>query len=241
MSKVIVVAGTTASGKTSLALRLAKKFDSYIINADSRQIYKELKIGTSQPKPDRSNDDGSWDIGGVKHFLFGFLSVTETYNIHRYKEDVKKVMSKEDGVPILVGGTGLYIDSVVFNYDLDKSSKNSPMDSLYMFLEVSKEELDERIKERIDEMFKNGLVSEVEALWKNFPKFELKALKSIGYAEFKEHFEGRLSVDEIKHRIFLHTRQYAKRQRTWFRRNKNVVYIKNYKEAELLVEDFLNN
>lgn len=233
-----MLAGTTASGKTDMALQISKKYGTYIINADSRQIYKELKIGTSQPIPEKIERD-AWEIEGVKHYLFGFLSVEDEYNIHKYKTDVEKVFAQQQGTPLLVGGTGLYIDSVVFNYDLDSATKKEPLKHLYLFIDIEKEEIDRRIKERIELMFKKGLLEEVEKLWEKYPGFEMKPLKSIGYAEFKEYFEGKKSLEEVKNQIFLHTRQYAKRQRTWFRRNKNVIYIKSLKEADKLISDFL--
>jgi tRNA dimethylallyltransferase len=241
MSRAIVIAGTTASGKTDIAMKLARKAGGYIINADSRQIYRELKIGTSQPVAEKVNSDGSWEIEGVKNYLFGFLSVEQEYNIHKYKEDVEQVMAKENGIAIFTGGTGLYIDSVVFNYDLDSSTKSEPMENLYMFIDIPKEEIDRRIKERIERMFDLGLQKEVEDLWEKYPGFTLKPLNSIGYAEFKDYFEGKTNLDEVKHQIFLHTRQYAKRQRTWFRRNKNVIYVKDYTEVEKLAFEFLAN
>jgi tRNA dimethylallyltransferase len=239
MSRVIVIAGTTASGKSLLALQLAKKFGTYVINADSRQIYKELKIGTSQPVPDEVMSDRCWQIDGVRHYLYGFTSIGNNYNIYEYRKDVEQILQTEKGVPILAGGTGLYIDSVIFNYDLESSTKKEPFQHLYIYLDIEKEELDRRIKERIEQMFEQGLLEENEKLWKNYPGFQLKALKTIGYAEFKDYFEGKIDLEEVKQKIFFHTRQYAKRQRTWFRRNDDVKYIKNADEAGLLVEKFL--
>jgi tRNA dimethylallyltransferase len=240
MNSVIVIAGTTASGKSSLALQLAKKFNTYVINADSRQIYRELKIGTSQPVPDKVIDERCWEIEGVKHYLYGFTSIENDYNIYQYRNDVAQILKSESSVPILAGGTGLYIDSVVFNYDLESSTKNTPLKHLYIYLDIEKEETDRRIKERIGQMFELGLLEENEMLWEKYPGFDLKALKTIGYSEFKEYFEGKTSLEQVREQIFFHTRQYAKRQRTWFRRNKDVRYIKDSKDAAPLVEQFLS-
>lgn len=126
---IIVVAGPTASGKSSLAIQLAKKFGGYIINADSRQVYQELKIGTAQPKPDRVNDHGTWLIDEIEHYLYGHVSIFDDYNLFQYQRDVKNLLQKLQNnspskVPFLVGGTGLYIDSIVLNYHL-KESKNT--------------------------------------------------------------------------------------------------------------------
>jgi tRNA dimethylallyltransferase len=117
---IIVIAGPTASGKSSLAIKLAKEINGYIINADSRQIYNELQIGTAQPKPDIIKDN-IWYIDNIKHYLYGYIPVKENYNLFQYQKDVQKVLDKEDMTPILVGGTGLYIDCIVHNYDLKKS------------------------------------------------------------------------------------------------------------------------
>ncbi len=237
--KIVVISGTTASGKSELALLLAKEFNGYIINADSRQIYKELKVGTAQPKPGKVSNKGVWEIGGVNHHLFGFISIEDDYNIHRYQKDVEEVLRANSGIPFLVGGTGLYIDSVVYNYDIDSSSKSAPKNHLYLYIDVTKESLDLLIRQRIEKMFERGLMEELEYLWEKYPGFNLKPLKSIGYAEFVEYFNGDADLEQVKERIFLHTRQYAKRQRTWFKRNENVTRVKSIKEAKEAISKFL--
>lgn len=117
--KYIVIAGPTASGKSSLAIKLAKEINGVIINADSRQIYKEMSIGTARPS--------SQEMQGVPHYLYGHISVKENYNIYKYQQDVKKVLKRipNEKTPILVGGSGLYIDSVIFNYKLENNGKKS--------------------------------------------------------------------------------------------------------------------
>jgi tRNA dimethylallyltransferase len=121
---IIVIAGPTASGKSSLALKLAKDINGYIINADSRQIYKELKVGTAQPIPDHIDKD-IWYIQNIKHYLYGQISIKEKYNIFQYQNDVQNVLNQEEDIPILVGGTGLYIDCIVQNYDLKNSANTT--------------------------------------------------------------------------------------------------------------------
>jgi tRNA dimethylallyltransferase len=108
---IIVIAGPTASGKSDLAIRLAKEINGEIINGDSRQVYKELVIGTAKPsKKERSI---------VPHHLYDYISVKEDFNIYRYQRDFNKLLeSFPKKIPILVGGSGLYIDSVIFNYEL---------------------------------------------------------------------------------------------------------------------------
>jgi tRNA dimethylallyltransferase len=103
MRSIIVIAGPTASGKSNIAIDLAKKINGIIINADSRQVYKELSIGTA--KPSKS------EMKGIPHYLYGYVSVTEEYNIHRYQKDVLKLIKTlyDKKQIIMVGGTGLYI------------------------------------------------------------------------------------------------------------------------------------
>ena len=122
---IIVIAGCTASGKSSVALELAKHVKGVIINADSRQVYKEISIGTAKPVPEEIRN-GIWYIDNIPHLLYSYISVKEEYNLYRYQQDVFKILKElpEDFTPILVGGTGLYIDSVVFNYKLQEQEKN---------------------------------------------------------------------------------------------------------------------
>ena len=119
---IVVIAGPTASGKSSFALKLAKDIGGHIINADSRQVYKELKIGTAQPIPDHIEND-IWYIDEIKQYLYGHISAKERYSLFQYQKDVQQVLDKESGIPILVGGTGLYIDCIVHNYNLKKSKE----------------------------------------------------------------------------------------------------------------------
>jgi len=123
--KIVVIAGPTASGKSDIALHLAKDINGYIINGDSRQIYKDLNIGTAKPIFDRGNI-----LDGVKHYLYDYVNPKDNYTLYDYQKDVQKVLQNEKDIPILTGGTGLYIDSVVFNYNLVKNNKNiSDLDS----------------------------------------------------------------------------------------------------------------
>ncbi|MBD3329475.1 tRNA (adenosine(37)-N6)-dimethylallyltransferase MiaA [Candidatus Dojkabacteria bacterium] len=130
---IIVIAGPTASGKSALALELARKFNGYIINADSRQVYRELKIGTAQPQPDKISDEGVWFINDIEHFLYGHISIFDEYDLFQYQADVKKILenkatSNPEQIPFLVGGTGLYIDSIVYNYHLSPKSSDQDVD-----------------------------------------------------------------------------------------------------------------
>ena len=278
---IYVIAGPTASGKSSLAIQLAKEIDGVIINADSRQIYKELNIGTAKPTPGEIINDKEWKIENISHFLYGFVSVDTGYNLYEYQKDVQSVLDSlpEDKTPILVGGTGLYIDAIVYNYilkinsdqkdyrdslenlsleelqrqidpkileklnDSDRNNpvrlirilekgsqtfeKGSPLNFKYFVLDMDREILRERILERVYLMFKNGLLKEAQDLYDN-GKYDYPILnKTIGYQEFIEYFNNAIDLDETKIRIITNTNRYAKRQRTWFRRNSEVIYVKN--------------
>jgi len=285
---IIVIAGPTASGKSSLAIQIAKKINGYILNADSRQIYKELKIGTAQPTPEIIEND-VWYIDNVKHYLYGQIAAQNNYNLFQYQKDVQKVLNKESGIPILVGGTGLYIDSIVHNYNLKKSNinmrkkleamsvsklhslidkeslekmnssdiknpirlirviergsidkqKGEKLNYLYLLLDPNQDNLKGNISKRVDQMFENGLLEENQLLLELGLTYQNRALQSIGYQEFKDFFNKKISIKETKDNIILHTLQYAKRQKTWFRRNNDVIKIKGFKDAYDSISNFL--
>lgn len=288
---IVVLAGPTASGKSSLAVKLAKDINGYIVNADSRQVYKELKIGTAQPVPDRVEND-VWYIDDVKHYLYGHMSAKERYNLFEYQQDVQKILDKENSIPILVGGTGLYIDCIVHNYDL-KESKDSEftraelekmsvkelqslLDSdvlnrlndsdiknpirliraiergginkdtglhlkyIYLLLDRDPEALEDRIRDRVKLMLRKGLEEENRELIKMGFNYKMPAMHSIGYREFKGYFKGEKDIKQVEDEIVLHSMQYAKRQQTWFKRNKDTVKVDNYNQAYEEVINFLS-
>jgi tRNA dimethylallyltransferase len=289
---IVVIAGPTASGKSSLAIKVAKKINGYIINADSRQIYKELKIGTAQPIPEKTDGD-TWYIDGIKHYLYGHISIQDKYNLFRYQIDVQKILDKENLIPILVGGTGLYIDSIVYNYDLssqknnrdynrkdleklttkelqllipsdvlkelNNSDRNNPirlirtiergginrnkgkrLNYVYLLLDPNIESLKSKIIQRIENMFANGLLEENKNLIENGLSYNLPALQSIGYQEFNGFFSKDKSLEQVKNDILIHTLQYARRQETWFKKNKDCIKVKNYEEAYDKISKFFN-
>ncbi|HRI05879.1 MAG TPA: tRNA (adenosine(37)-N6)-dimethylallyltransferase MiaA [Candidatus Dojkabacteria bacterium] len=284
MKPAIVVAGPTASGKSDLAISIAQHINGYIVNADSRQVYKDFPISTAQPIPDKVLEDGTWELGGVKHFLYGFKSITEKYNLYQYNKDIERVIKENDEqYPVITGGTGLYIDSYIYNYNLDvdhdsglsrahlqaltkeqlqtilgneklinlnESDRGNPVrlireiekgsnfpekrkgkmrEVVYLYLDVDPIELEHRIRQRINRMFDLGLESEAKKYFDLKKQFEIP--KIIGLEEFGEYFSNEATEDDVKEKIFLHTRQYAKRQRTWFARNKDLIKVKTFEEA----------
>ena len=284
--KIIVIAGATATGKSEISLKLAKKINGYIINADSRQIYKKINIGSAKPKFDKEISKGVHTLNGITHYLYDFVDPKENFTIFDYQNCVNNVLKNTQGIPILTGGSGLYIDSVVYNYKLSKNNKNTDLkdksidelqelakeylpymsesdrknrhrliraiqregvnkekgkelNNIYFVIDIEKEILQERIKKRIDNMFKEGLLEENISLLKQGYTYDDKGMKTIGYIEFKEYFENKISLEDVKERIFKNTMGYVKRQRTWFKRNKNAIWINDPKEISYLASNFI--
>lgn len=293
-SPIIVISGCTASGKSDVALKLAKRINGVILNADSRQIYKEVSIGTAKPNL-ILNESNQWEKEGITHYLYSQTSINKKYNLYQYQTDAFKILNQLSPqiTPILTGGTGLYIDSVIFNYKLktlsqpqtevadnlsdftakelqrlvpseilnklnesDRQNKNrlirviqkglpsikkgTPLEHIYFFLDIEKGILEKRIEQRVNQMFKNGLLEENIKIRNAFPKSTFFKT-TIGYKEFEDYFKKNISLDEVKEDIITHTKQYAKRQRTWFRRNKGVIYVKNLEEIEKWIRELYPN
>ena len=279
--KIVVITGATASGKSHIATKLAKNINGYILNGDSRQVYKHLNIGTT--KPTKEEIEGCC----VEHLLYDFVDPKENFTLFEYQKRVMNILNTKRGIPILTGGTGLYIDSVVFNYDLKENNNNEDLslfsveqlqemakeylpemtesdkknrhrliraiqrgnigrkkgkelNHIYFVIDIPKNELKKRIDLRIEKMFKEGLLEENEKLLSMGYTYEDKGMNSIGYKEFKEYFEKEITLDEVKEKIRSNTYAYAKRQRTWFRRNKNTIWTNNYDNILDLASNFIS-
>lgn len=287
MKKVIVIAGPTASGKTALAVELAKKINGEVISCDSMQIYKDMSIGTAKPTVE--------EMDGVPHYLIDFVFPDERYSVADFKRDAEEkieyVLSKGK-VPILCGGTGLYIDTLVLGIDypeveldqeyrdelmkkaeseeglkelyeeaksidpeamekisendkkritrvlelykvtgktkteLEKISRSNGVKYDYRVFAITmdREKLYDRINRRVDIMIEQGLIEEVRNVVEKYDKFPT-AMQGLGYKEVVEYFDGKLTKQEMIDKIKQETRRYAKRQLTWFRKNKNIVWI----------------
>jgi tRNA dimethylallyltransferase len=168
---IVVIAGPTASGKSSLALKLAKDINGYIINADSRQVYRELKIGTAQPKADRI-ENNIWFIDNIKHYLYGHVSAKDNYNLFQYQKDVQEVLDNESGIPILVGGTGLYIDCIIHNYDLKENSERKT--------DYSRKELGEKSVKELQDLLDNEVLSKLNSSDRKNPVRLIRAIERGG-------------------------------------------------------------
>jgi tRNA dimethylallyltransferase len=269
MTKLIVICGATATGKSSLALALAMQLGSVIISADSRQVYREFDIGTAKPTVAEQKL--------VPHYLIDICDPTDTMTVADYQEQTQALIASVDVTPLLlVGGTGLYIRSIVqgmkiprvapqmelrsqlesldqsqlyamlqqvdpvaaqkihandsvrtlralevyyvTGYPISEQQGENPPNYpiLQIGLDCDVEKLGNRIKQRTEQMIADGLVAEVEYFCQKYGA-DLSLLNTLGYQEIKQYLAGDISLDEAKELIVLHTRQFAKRQRTWFR------------------------
>ena len=284
--KVIVICGPTASGKTALSIELAKQINGEIVSADSMQIYKDMDIGTAKPTQEEKQ--------GIKHYLIDFVSPDERYSVADYKQDAKKAIReilKKGKVPIIVGGTGLYVDSLIYEIEypniefdekyrekLEKEVEENGLEELYekakeidneaiqkiskndkkrilRILEIyhatgknkteqekesrkkevefdykvfalkwDREMLYERINKRVDIMLEQGLIEEVKSIYEKYNKFPT-AMQGLGYKEVVEYLENKTTKEEMIEKIKQETRRYAKRQMTWFRKNKQTIWL----------------
>ena len=282
MSRLIVICGPTASGKSQLAIDVAKEVNGEIVNADTMSFYRNMNIGTAKVMPN--------EMQGITHHMSDVLNITEDANVAWYQKEARKVIDDimaRGKTPILVGGTGLYIKAVVdelnfpetnpeirdrLNAEAEELGKhamyerlrhldpaaaiaidsqnlrrviralevieitgkpytaNLPQegatyypDTVWIGLDVPREVLDERIKERAHKMFENGLIEEVRDLVLDGLMSGTTARLGHGYAQIIE-FQMGLNMDPIEETIIV-TRQYARRQETWFKREKRINWI----------------
>ena len=279
---LLVIAGPTAVGKTQFAIETALQCESVVLSADSRQFYREMKIGTAAP----SNEE----LATVKHYFIGNLSIHDYYSVSKYEQDVLQLLPSlfaQHNVVVMTGGSGLYIDAVCNGIDelpdpdpeirqfVNNIYKNDGVESLRSQLrkvdkayynscnladhkrmiravEVSlqmgkpysdflknphkkrdfniikyclvrpREELFDRINRRVDLMMEQGLLEEARQL---YPYRELNSLNTVGYKELFDFFDGKLSLEQAVTDIKTHTRRYAKRQMTWFKRDGSYIGV----------------
>lgn len=302
--RVVFVVGPTSSGKTDLGLRLAKQFGGEVINADARQIYRELSIGTGKPSGRRGKWKGhtAYLVNGVPHYLMDFLPPDKTYTVAQWREAALRAvkgMVKRGSLPIVVGGTGLYISALIDNYHfpsvapqpaLRKAYEEKSLDELVRLLltidpgasgvvdmknerriiralEVvtytgkkfselrtqgeplveafqvgihrPQDELQARVDRSIENMVEEGLVDEVRALLGRGLKPSLPSMTAIGYQDVARYLQGELTLEEAIASIKRRTRQYTKRQWTWFKRDPRIRWAKEVDEAVEWVREWL--
>ena len=270
--KIISVVGPTASGKTRLAVELAKIFDGEVISADSMQIYQGMKIATA--KPDKA------EMQGIPHHLMDFLPSDKSYSVAMFTDDAKRCItdiSSRGKLPILAGGTGLYVDSLLRNIKFSEEERDEKLsrelwqkyeeegiDSLLQKLSVIDPPSYERLKEgrnpkriiraieffyttgktityerinlRVDLMLRNGLLEEARQVLGS--ELSQTSVKAIGYKELMPYFEGEQSLEECIEKLKRETRRYAKRQLTWFKRDKEInwLYVDEEPNFEALLD-----
>tara|TARA_B110000483_G_scaffold4923_1_gene5678 strand:+ start:871 stop:1779 length:909 start_codon:yes stop_codon:yes gene_type:complete len=289
---LITIVGPTAIGKTNLSLELANYYNTEVISADSRQFYKEMTIGTAKPSSKELND--------VKHHLINNKSVTETYQLGEFEKDtidIIKNIHKKSNIAILVGGSGLYIDAIIYGLDeipkienglrellnnefetkgiiylqsklkkldittynsidlknhrriiralevtisskkpyssyLKKTKINRGFKVIEIGINTDREILYKRINKRVDKMIENGLVNEVKQL---LVHKKLNSLNTIGYKEIFSYLDGNISLGFAIEEIKKNTRKFSKRQMTWFRSKKDIIWFtQNYKVKNII-------
>ncbi len=297
---LVVVLGPTASGKTSLSIKLAKKFNGEIINADSRQIYREMNIGTA--KIPGKIVHNKYIASGLVHHLIDIKNPSQKFSVQLYKNLVIKSardIFKMGKLPFLVGGTGLYIKAVTDNLDIpkikadwklrkklekkslevlakilikkdpdalkfidlknkrriiralevmDKSNKKfselrTSGKPIFFILEIGiktgKNVLKKNISLRLKQQFDDGLEKEVRKLYKKYGS-KAPGLQAIGYQEFIKYFQHHFTKDETLSLIEQNTLNYAKRQMTWFKKDKRIEWVCSEKQAAKLIKKFIN-
>lgn len=249
---LIVIVGPTASGKTSLGVKLAKQFNGEVICADSRTVYKGLDVGTAKPT--------THEQAGIVHHMLDVVSPNEQFTAADFKTSANQLINdiaSKHKVPFMVGGSGLYIDSVLFDYKFSPANalkdKTNPRhldqsvpkqrgslrnNTLVIGITKDNAALKQAIQERIEVMLQNGLVDEVKSVMEKYPTS--KALHAPGYKAVTSYVNGALTLDEAKQEFVRNDYQLAKRQKTWFKRNKSIQWVHEQSEAIASVKAFLD-
>lgn len=286
-NNLIIIVGETASGKSALALRLAKEFEGEIICADSWTVRREVNIGTAKPSIDEQRQ--------IPHHLIDVAGPDEDFTAAVFKDLANQAIqdiANRGKIPIIVGGTGLYIDGVIYDYGFlpagDRQARERwnklPVDellieverfglttdgvdvrnkrrlmrlletggqrpsrselrseTLIIGLQPDRQELKRRIEARTKAMIQAGLEAEVRGLVEKYG-WDCEALKGVGYSQWRDYFDSQATLQETEQKINKATLDLAKRQRTWFKRNKSIQWFStpvNYTQIVELATTFL--
>lgn len=298
---LVIIAGPTASGKTSLSIEIAKRFNGEIISADSMQVYKYMDVGTAKIK--------EFEMEGVPHYMIDEVTPESEFSVALFREKAGKYIddiTSRGKLPIVVGGTGLYINSLTYALDFsdgcddreyrqylegladekgnefihamlkevdiesyerlfpndlkrviralevykktgktisqiqrESREKDIEYNLSYIALTMERESLYQRINKRVDIMMEKGLVDEVKSLLESGYTREMTSMQAIGYKEVIDYLDGKLTLNEVVDIVKQSSRKYAKRQLTWFRKDKRVKWFETDKESECLVENII--
>ena len=233
-SPTVIILGPTGSGKTGVSIEIAKAIGGEIISADSRAIYKGMDIGTAKPTKEEQQ--------GIPHYGLDLVEPGERFTVadwKAYAETKIKDIKDRGKVPIIVGGTGLYIDALIYDYhfkgptghkigDTEQKSCSDRTEVkgnyLIIGIEWSTEELRVRLKQRIEQMFCDDLYKETKKLAQKYG-WDIGAMKSDIYEYAWKFLEGELTEEAAKERCFYEDYHLAKRQLTWFKRNQNIIWL----------------
>ncbi len=301
MGKVIVVVGPNASGKSGIAIKLAKKFNGEIISADSRQVYRGMDLGSGKVEGKKQN--GVFASEGIKHHLIDVASPQDHFGIHEWLGLTRKALagiSKRKKTPIVCGGTGFWTESLIRNLafpevepdwqlrkklgqltalelyqrlreldrkragEIGKTNKNRLIRAIeicqslgkvpalkkrkekddYQYFQIGvswpREELYKRIKIRLDQRFEQGMVKEVERIHKKGVSWQRLESFGLEYGWIAKYLQGKISLSEMKQKLFQEIKKYAKRQIAWFKRDKSIKWSRDYRQIERWAEKFLS-
>lgn len=286
-NKIIVIVGPTAVGKTHISVELAQKLNTEIISADSMQIYKGMDIGTAKITEKEKK--------GVTHHMIDIVNPDESFSVSDFKKNAEEIISDffiKDKLPIVVGGSGLYVNSIIYDLDFGNAKSNEEIREYYNYyykehgedklyekllkidpeaaekihknnikrviraleffditgikfsdintdirkpskkyeciligLYMDRKNLYERINQRVDRMVDEGLIDEVNMLLHNGYNKSLVSMNGIGYKEIIDYIDGNISLEESINILKRNTRRFAKRQFTWFLKDKNVKWF----------------
>jgi tRNA dimethylallyltransferase len=294
---IIILSGATATGKSKIAIEIAKNFNGVIINADAMQVYQDLPILSAQPSKD--------DLNNHQHFLYGFLSAIEKMSVANWLNLVEKILADihlQNKLPIVVGGTGMYIsrliDGIAEIPQIDKEINKKVNDLyqkighqefvkkfgnekiidkqkllrraeifmqtgknieyflannqrkilenyqiLHVNLNLERDEIYQNCNNRFDNMLENSAIDEVKFFLQKYPNYQNYSIaKTLGLQEIIDYLCGKITIDEMKNFAKQKTRNFAKRQLTWFRHQFSQIYFcQNQQQILSLVKNFLNH